>query len=177
MRRALPIALGVVIVVGGVLGLQAYFANKDKGSVASESASGPGTLEADHGADHVKGAGVGKTANPPPTSGPHEPRNVTGEKSVDDATLLTALEVGDVVIAYPQAQPAAALKQLQEDVSGRFDAELSALGQMVVLVRRPGLVGIQGLAWRRRLDAQSPDDPKLREFADAWLGKGVGKTE
>jgi hypothetical protein len=30
------------------------------------------------------------------------------------------------------------------------------------------------LAWRRRLRVASATDPRLREFAAAWLGLGVG---
>ena len=41
----------------------------------------------------------------------------------------------------------------------------------MILARRPG-AGVQALAWRRRLVASGPDDPKLRDFADAWLGQG-----
>ena len=109
-------------------------------------AVGPGKVEADRGAAHEQGAGVGQQANPPPTSGAHEPRNVTSEAKVDDATLLTTLELGDIVIAYPQARRPAALERLREDLAGPFDVELAALGQMVILVHRPGLVGIQALA-------------------------------
>ena len=62
---------------------------------------------------------------------------------------------------------------LQEEVAGRrFDPALAAAGQAVILAQRPGVGGVQALAWRRRLAASGPDDPKLREFAEAWLGQG-----
>ena len=62
---------------------------------------------------------------------------------------------------------------MQEEVSGPFDPELAAAGQAVILAERPGLEGVQALAWRRRLVASGPDDPKLQEFAEAWLGQGA----
>ena len=62
---------------------------------------------------------------------------------------------------------------MQEEVSGPFDPELAAAGQAVILAKRPGLEGVQALAWRRRLIANGPDDPKLQEFAEAWLGQGA----
>jgi hypothetical protein len=77
---------------------------------------------------------------------------------------------------HPGDRAPAALRRLQEDVSGPFDAELAAAGQMVVLTRWPGADGVQALAWRRRLVASGPADPQLRAFAEAWLGQGRGKT-
>ena len=86
--------------------------------------------------------------------------------------LLTALEQGNVVIAYPQAEPPAALRKLQSEITGPFDAELSAAGQMVILVHRDDVDGIQALAYQRRLEASGATDPQLRAFAEAWLGAG-----
>ena len=58
--------------------------------------------------------------------------------------------------------------QLQRDVSaGRSTPALAEAGQAVILARRPGVRGVQALAWRRKLDASGPDDPQLREFAEA----------
>jgi hypothetical protein len=161
MRRFLAVALGVLIVAGGILGLMSYFSGRDSGGVQQSAAGGPGTLES--------------TPGSPPTSGPHARRNPTSERHLDDAQLLTALELGDVVIAYPQATPPPALVALQERVSGPFDPELAAAGQMVILARRPDVSGIEALAWHRRLQASGPADPRLRAFADAWLGKGSGR--
>ena len=177
MRRALPVLIGVAVVVAGLIALLSYFQGRDDAGVAgAPGVQGPGALEADRGAAHRPGAAAGERAVPPPTSGPHEERNVTSERDVDDAALLHALELGDVVIAYPNARPPAALRALQREVSGAFDAELAAAGQMVVLVRRPGLDGVHALAWRRRLEASDAQDRRLRDFAEAWLGQGRGNT-
>ena len=64
------------------------------------------------------------------------------------------------MIAYDGEAPT----QLQEDP---FDPELAAAGQAVILAERPGLGGVQALAWRHRLKLSGPDDPKPHEFIEA----------
>lgn len=169
VRRLLPIALGVVIVAAGLFALVTVFSQRDSGGVADRASSGPGTLEPER-------TGPPPTEGDPPTSGAHEQLNLTREGRLDAGELLTALEQGNVVVFHPGAEPPQALRRLQEDVSGPFDAELAAAGQMLVLARWPGLEDVQALAWRRRLVASGPDDPQLRAFAEAWLGQGRGKT-
>jgi hypothetical protein len=93
---------------------------------------------------------------------------------LSDDELLSALRLGNVVLFYDGEKAPQALVALQEEVSGPFDPELAAAGQAVILARRPSVGGIVALAWRRRLNASGPDDPKLREFAEAWLGQGPG---
>ena len=168
LRRLLPILLGVLIVAGGLYGLAAVFSGRDTAGIGStEHIKGPGRLEPAGGAQ--PGA--------PPTSGAHATRQPTRQGRVSRDELLTALASGDVAIAYPGPGKApASLTALQELVSGPFDPKLAAAGQMVLLVRWPGIKQVQALAWRRRLQATGPQDPRLRAFADAWLGKGQGGT-
>ena len=74
-----------------------------------------------------------------------------------------ALQLGDVIITYDGEKAPAALVALQKDVQGSgFDPYLAGAGQAVILARRPG-AGTQALAWRRRLVASGPDDPRLRD--------------
>jgi hypothetical protein len=89
---------------------------------------------------------------------------------LSDDQLLEALHLGNVVIAYDGEAPVA----VQRDVSDAFDPELAAAGQAVILAQRPGVGGVVALAWRRRLEATGPDDPRLREFAEAYLAQGPG---
>ena len=160
MRRLALGLVGAVVVIAGLVGLMAFATGRDDAGVADGgAAAGPGTYEE-------------RSQGSPPTSGDHAQRNLTSEGAVDDDALLTALEQGNVAIVHPQAEAPAALRQLQREISGPFDAELAAAGQMVILVRRPGADGIQALAYRRRLQADGPMDPQLRAFAEAWLGKG-----
>jgi hypothetical protein len=159
VKRLVGVLVGALVVIAGLIGLMALANGRDDAGIADHTAEGPGTYEATS-----RGA--------PPTSGEHEQRNVTGEDAVDDDALLTALEQGNVVIAYPQATPPEALRALQSDLTGPFDAELAAAGQMVILVHRDDVDGIQALAYQRRLEASGPSDPQLRAFAEAWLGAG-----
>jgi hypothetical protein len=79
-----------------------------------------------------------------------------------------------VIVTYEGAKPPPALVTMARDVmGGKFDPFLAGAGQAVILMQRPG-AGTQALAWRRRLVASGPDDPRLRDFADAWLGQGPG---
>ncbi|HEY2636590.1 MAG TPA: hypothetical protein VGI54_04315, partial [Solirubrobacteraceae bacterium] len=66
------------------------------------------------------------------------------------------------------------LRQIQSDVGGPFSPALAREGQAVILARRAGTRGTVALAWRHRLTAASPTDPKINQFADYWLGAGAG---
>jgi hypothetical protein len=143
-------------------------ANRDSSGVSG--ASGPGTQEPDRGSAHVNGPRTpASPPDDPPTSGPHRPEAVTrDEVPLSDDQLLEALHLGNVVLAYDGSP--AALKKIQDEVSGPFDPQLAAAGQAVILDRRPGVKGVIALAWRREL--RSDDPAQLRDFADAWLGQG-----
>jgi hypothetical protein len=134
---------------------------------------GPGVLEPDRGAKRL-GANTPRTpasapANPP-TSGNHRAVPVEKDQTeLSDDQLLEALQLGNVVIAYDGKAPT----NLQEDP---FDPALAAAGQAVILAKRPGLNGMQALAWRHRLKLSGPDDPKAHEFIEAYLGQGPGSS-
>lgn len=159
MRRVLPVLLGVVVVAAGLIGLLAVFQERDSGEIAGGSGA-------------PQGPGVAETApGDPPTSGTPG-GNLQREGAVPDPVLIRALATGDVALVYGTSQPPPELERLREEATGPFDPELAAAGQMALLVRREGVSGIQALAWKRRLEVDSPADPRLREFIDAWLGKG-----
>jgi hypothetical protein len=90
--------------------------------------------------------------------------------------IQTALAQGNVVILYP-GRPHMELRQLQRDsTGGAFDAEIAAAGQAVILAERRAVpVGYEARAWGRRLTVEVPQDQKLREFTEAWLGDGAPK--
>jgi hypothetical protein len=164
MRRALPPLLGVVIVVGGLFLLLSVFSGRDSAELGGgTTAQGPGAFETDPG--------------DPPSSGPTGAPNLIAETVVDDAVLVQALSIGDVALVYGTRKPPPGLAALRERlVGGPFDPELAAAGQMAVLIRRPGVDGIVALAWQRRLQVSSADDPVLAEFIEKWLGAGRGNT-
>jgi Protein of unknown function (DUF3105) len=176
VRRPL-VALAVGLLAAALCAvLVVVLAGRDASAV--QPAAGPGVLEPDRGAQHL-GAGAPRAPasgpSAPPTSGPHRVVAVTRDRAeLSDDQLLSALELGNVVLAYADPRPPAALVQLQRAVAGPFDRDLVAAGQAMILDRRPGVRGVIALAWRRRLDVASAKDPQLRPFAEAWLGQGPG---
>jgi Protein of unknown function (DUF3105) len=172
-RQAL-IALAVAgLASAACLALIVVLASRDSGGVSTTT--GPGTLLPDHGDRRLPPGAPGPTspAADPPASGPHHAARVTRDAvALSDDQILTALALGNVVIAYDGARPPAALRRLQRDAAGAFTPDLAAAGQAVILDRRPGAGGVIALAWRRRLRTSDPADPRLRDFVDAWLGEG-----
>jgi hypothetical protein len=176
VRRLAIVLAGVVLVLGGVVVLQLVLSSRDDADVSGAAAAGPGELQRDLGSKHLpSGQHVPlEGLTDPPTSGAHHPRLVTRDGAVlSPDEILHALELGDVILFYGGAKPPAALRALQDDVSGPFDAEVAAAGQQVILARRPGVRGVTAAAWRRLLRAPGADDPALRSFAEAWLGRGA----
>jgi Protein of unknown function (DUF3105) len=162
LRRLGIVVLGVAIAVGGLIALALAFNARDDAGL-SAAPEGPGELQE---------AGEGEW----PTSGDHRRELVTRDRrELTDDQILTALELGNVVILYGEREPAAELVRLQRDVSGPFDAEVAAAGQSVILARREGAGPATALAWRRVLETDDAGDPRLREFAEAWLGRGLGQ--
>jgi hypothetical protein len=162
LRRLGLVAAGVAIAIAGLIGLAVAFNARDDAPV-----SGP-----EQGPGEVQEVGEGEW----PTSGEHRRELVTRDRrELTDDQILSALEVGNVVILYEGREPAPALTRLQADVAGPFDAEVAAAGQAVILGRRDGAGPATALAWRRVLETDDPADPRLREFTEAWLGRGMGK--
>ena len=168
MKALWALGIAVVAVAACVL-LISILASRDSGSV--DGASGPGVTEADRGSQRLgEGAPPTPASAPakPPTSGNHRAEAVERDNTaLTDDQLLEALQLGNVVIAYDGAAPTG----LQADA---FTPDLAAAGQAVILDKRPGVGAIQALAWRHRLKATGPDDPRLQEFIDAYLGQGPG---
>jgi uncharacterized protein DUF3105 len=159
LRRALLVALGVALAVAGIAVVGLVVSSRDDSNV-SGAVQGPGQAQPE-GAD-------------PPASGPHANDLVTRDRAtITDDQLVRALELGNVVILYDAAKPPAALTRLQREVSGPFDAEVAAAGQAVILAHRQGAGPATALAWKRILRADDPADPRLRDFAEFWLGRGI----
>jgi Protein of unknown function (DUF3105) len=168
LKRAALVAIGVLLAAAGLLALYA----RDDPEVASAPA-GPGELQPDRGSGHDSAANV---TDEWPTSGPHEPDLVTRDRRrLTDDQILHALELGNVVILYDAPDPGSVLEGIQEEVAGPFDAELAAAGQAVILARRAGAGPNTALAWRRVYASDDPQDPGIREFTEAWLGRGLGQ--
>jgi hypothetical protein len=176
VRRLLAVLAGVVLVAGGLAALALAFAARDDSQVAAPAADGPGDLQPDLGARHLPaGEHVPlEGLTDPPTSGAHHDRLPTREGGpLDPNEILHALERGNVILFYSGDRPPPALRRLQDEVSGPFDAEVAAAGQQVILAPREGPDAVTAAAWRRLLRTDDPADPALREFAEAWLGRGA----
>jgi hypothetical protein len=172
--RIFLLVLAGALVVAGLAVALLTFQGRDDAPVSQTE--GPGVLQPDKGDAHLpKGQHISlKGLSDPPTSGPHHPVNVThDQRPLDPNAIIHALELGDVIVFYGARKPPRALVRLQDDVSGPFDAEVAAAGQQVILARRPGAGAAVGAAWRHLLHVDDPADPRLREFAEAWLGRGA----
>ena len=152
MRRVLGWLLAIVIAVAAVGGGVLLLQSRDDAGV--EKAAGPGERVDDRC--------------------PAKPAPVTRDRrKLSRDQIQTALEEGNVVILYAGRLPQE-LRQLQRDYTGgAFDAEIAAAGQAVVLARNGVPSGYQARAWGRRLTVEVPQDQKLREFTETWLGQGA----
>jgi hypothetical protein len=166
---SLALSIGVIAVLSGGL-----LAGRDQPGV-SGNGSGPGVQYRDLG-DARLAPGQRRPAydSQPPTSGPHLPATVKRDESeLSDDQLLQSLAAGDVVIMYGTRRPPAGLRSLALEIAAPFTPALAAVGQAVILARRPGAAGLTGSAWTHLVSVNSPNDPLLREFIQAYLGRGA----
>ncbi|HSC02214.1 MAG TPA: DUF3105 domain-containing protein [Solirubrobacteraceae bacterium] len=168
LLASLALSVGLIILLSG------FFAGRDKAGV-SGTGTGPGQAFADLGHAELR-PGQPRPAydSNPPTSGAHVTRAVGragAPLSVDQ--LLSALQLGDVVILYGGGRPPAGLEQFARSVAPPFSPELAATGDAVILARRPGTAGVLALAWAHMLRVPQASDPALREFVGFWLGRGA----
>ena len=154
MRRLLGGLLVLVLAAAAVGGALLLLQSRDDAGVSGPT--GPGERVADRC--------------------PARPAPVTRDRrKLSDAQIQTALAQGNVVLFYAR-RPLPELRELQRDFTGgAFDAEIAAAGQAVILADNDRPSGYQARAWGRRLTVTAPDDQKLRQFTEAWLGKGAPK--
>ena len=88
-----------------------------------------------------------------------------------DALTGDTLARGNVVLRYGDPGQRAALEALARDIAGADDPALVEAGQAIVVERGTG-GRIVASAYKRTLTVDSPEDPKLREFVQYWLGRG-----
>jgi hypothetical protein len=158
--------VALAVAGAGAVALVAFFDARDDAQVVQ--AGGPGERVRDLCAAHEDRPF--EPSSRPPTSGPHRPAAVRRDaRAIGDDALLHALELGNVVLAYPGARPPAALRAIQDELSGPFDAQLAAAGQAVILARRADASRPIALAWAHTEDGGRE---AMRAFADHWLGQG-----
>ena len=83
------------------------------------------------------------------------------------------LQRGNVLLTYREAADEKGLQVIARDLNGAPASELVDEG-IAVIIRRveDQPERIVAHAYERRLAAQSPEDPALREFAEVFLGQG-----
>jgi hypothetical protein len=168
------VVVSLAVAFGAIALLSGFFAGRDQAGVAGGSAV-PGVTFADQGDAHLSsGQPHPRYDSNPPTSGPHVPVAVGAEGGqLSDDQLLEALELGDVVVMYGPPTPPGGLRSLARSLAAPFTPALAAAGQAVILARRPGTLGLIGLAWAHMVRVASPGDPLLRSFIAYWLGRGA----
>jgi hypothetical protein len=174
LERLAILLASLALSVGLIIALSGFFAGRDQAGV-SGAASGPGQAFTDLGHAALR-PGQPRPAydSNPPTSGAHVAEAIPrpgAPLNVDE--LLSALQVGDVVILYGGSRPPAGLEQFARTVAPPFTSELAATGDALILARRPGTQGILALAWAHMLRVPRASDPALRDFVGFWLGRGA----
>jgi hypothetical protein len=165
---AVALSVGLIILVSG------FFAGRDQAGV-SGAGVGPGQAFSDLGHAELRpGQAQPQYDSDPPTSGAHRTAAVTrAEVPLNDDQLLSALQVGDVVLFYGDSRPPAGLEQFARSVAPAFTPALAATGDAVILARRPGTEGVLAVAWTHLLNLRAASDPQLRDFVGFWLGRGA----
>lgn len=174
LERVVIVLASLVVAIGAIAALSGFFASRDQAGVAG-SGGGPGLSFPDQGHGHLApGQPHPRYNSNPPTSGAHVPRPVTRDGArLSNDQLLQALETGDVVFVYSGPTPPRGLAGVARSIAAPFSPALAAAGQSVILASRPGTVGIVGLAWTRMVRVNVAAAPLLKEFAQAWLGRGA----
>jgi hypothetical protein len=166
---SLAITVAVIALLsGGLAGSQ-----DDPGVTGGQA--GPGTAFRDLGDLHLR-PGQPRPAydSEPPTSGPHNPVNVTRQRAtISNDQLLQALQVGDVVLMYGTRTPPPGLTGLAARSAPPFTPALAATGGAVILAHRRATNGVLALAWTHLLRVRRPNDPQMPAFIDYWLGRGA----
>jgi hypothetical protein len=174
------VVVSFAIAIGAIALLSGYFTSRDEAGVTG-SLAGPGIVYPDLGnATLAPGAPRPRYDSNPPTSGPHVPTPVRADDALlTDNEILTALAAGDVILIHGGTRPPPGLAELARTTGGPFTASLAASGNAVILARLPGINGIIALAWTRMLpitgmaDVTGRDDGVLKQFIEAWLGRGA----
>jgi len=172
-RRLLGAALVLAVSAVAVAGLIALLSSRDRSTFSGPSGAGASLGAGDR---HLPpGTRDPRYSTRPPTSGAHVVVPVRRDGvALSDDQLLSALELGNVVLVYRTRAQAAGLRSLAVSVGGPFDVALAAAGQAVILEPSSDApAGVSALAWGHALTVASPADPALRSFASYWLGRGA----
>lgn len=153
--------------------LSGFFTSRDEGALSGTPAIAGQRFRDLGDASLTPGQPAPRYDSNPPTSGAHLPAQVTMDQAaLDDDQLLSALATGDVVLLYGTSAPPPGLTTLAAALAPPFTPALALTGGALILARRPGTSGLIGLAWAHMIRVPAASDPRLREFAGFWLGRG-----
>jgi hypothetical protein len=174
LERGAVVVASLVLSVLLIALLSGFFTSRDKGALSGTAAIA-GQRFRDLGDMLLKpGQPAPRYDSNPPTSGAHLPEQVTSDGGqLNDNQVLEALASGDVVILYGSLTPPPGLRSLAAALAPPFTPALARSGGAVILAARPGTAGLLGLAWAHMVNAAVASDPRLREFAAFWLGRGA----
>jgi hypothetical protein len=108
------------------------------------------------------------------TGGGGQPIAQAGPGTPDPTATSRLLRAGNIELRYARAADRNALVALADEEAGTDTSALRALGGAVVVTHHPQPAPVIALAYQRRLRVTSARDPRLRDFVQAWLGKGAG---
>jgi len=81
---------------------------------------------------------------------------------------------GNVLLVASDPDELDELRALGDRVAGEPTQALQAAGQAVLVEEAAGVEGVRAYAAGRTVKASGADDPALREFVEAWLGRVEG---
>lgn len=174
VERVAIVLASLGLSVGLIALLSGFFTHNDQASLSSPAVVRGQALRDQGDATLKRGQPRPRYDSRPPTSGAHFAARVTSDDvPLNEDQLLTALASGDVVIMYGEPRAPGGLRTLAGALAPAFSPALARSGQAVILSKRRGLIGLIGLAWAHMLVVRDSSDPRLRDFAAYWLGRGA----
>ena len=103
--------------------------------------------------------------------------NARDDSTAADGTKTTvsasASADGNIVLTGAPAD-AERLRALAAELGAPDSPELREAGLAIIVREQEGARGVLARAGDERFRATGPDDPRLQEFIDRWLGQGSG---
>ena len=93
----------------------------------------------------------------------------TAPKQINSGSVLGD---GNIVLTYSDPAYRRPLREFAEE-NGPDTPVLRAAGGAIIVKQDPGAAGVVAKSFSATLQAESPEDPKLQDFVDRWLGEGA----
>lgn len=112
----------------------------------------------------------GRDASTTTTSGQ---ATVTGPGNPDPDASSALLKAGNIELRYRRNSDRNLLVSFAQRQAGTDTSELRAIGAAIIVTRNDARVSprLVALAYKRRLELDSPRDPRLQAFVETWLGQ------